>query len=308
MNDQLAIEHFLEMMAAERGAAHNTLLAYGRDLHDFAGFLAKAGLTLPTARRASIEKWLTSLSQSGLSAQTTARRLSAVKRFYRFAHAEGLVADNPTLGLKAPKMPKPLPKILGEAQIDALLRTAGADRTNRGLRTNALVQILYGSGLRVSEMLSLPVHTGQSGERVQTICGKGGRERLMVLSEDALAAIAQYRAVRPAFLPKAAKRASSPFLFPSRARTGYLSRERFNVILKELAVRAHVDPGLVSPHVLRHAFATHLLAHGADLRAVQKLLGHADISTTQIYTHILDERLKKLVHTAHPLAKNTKSD
>lgn len=304
MNDHALIEQFLEMMAAERGAANNTILAYRRDLCELAAFLGKHKTSFIGAGQDALELWMGDLQKRGLGARTAARKLSALRRLYRFAHTEKIIDHNPALALSAPKLPRTLPKILSIEEVDILLETATADTSARGLRTAALLHILYASGLRVSEMLSLPMATGQRDERMVMVRGKGGRERLVPLSDGALNAVHAYREVRPQFLKGNVKNAAATYLFPSRATTGHLSRERFHAILKALAVRANLDPARVSPHVLRHAFASHLLAGGADLRTVQKLLGHADISTTQIYTHVLDERLRTLVQTAHPLAKN----
>ncbi len=304
MNDSVLIEQFLEMMSAERGAAHNTILAYRRDLEDLANFVKTRQTTLKAAKTGDLESWLANLSMRGLGARTAARKLSALRRLYRFAHTEKILDANPALALSAPKLPRSLPKVLSTDQVEALLETAAADTRPAGLRSSALLHILYASGLRVSEMLALPIATGQRGERMLMVRGKGGRERLVPLSPAALDAIQAYLTVRDQFLPNGAIRSrAAGFLFPSRAKTGHLSRERFHAIIKTLAAKAGLDPAKVSPHVLRHAFASHLLAGGADLRAVQMLLGHADISTTQIYTHVLDERLIELVQNAHPLAK-----
>ena len=306
MNDAALIEQFLEMMSAERGAANNTILAYRRDLEELAAFLKAQKYTFINAGQEQLEGWLENLQARGLGARTAARKLSALRRLYKFAHSEKILSANPALALSAPKLPRPLPKVLSHEQVNALLNTAAKDTSPRGLRTCALLQILYASGLRVSEMLSLPLATGRREERMLMVRGKGGRERLVPLSHAALDAIAAYNTVREQFLPTGQNRAKAAgFLFPSRARTGYLSRERFHAIIKALSVKAGLDPAKVSPHVLRHAFASHLLAGGADLRTVQMLLGHADISTTQIYTHVLDERLKTLVNQAHPLAKKS---
>jgi len=304
MNDQALIEQFLEMMSAERGAAQNTILAYRRDLEDLVGYLQKQKTTLQSATQTTLEGWLGDLARRGLGARTAARKLSALRRLYRFAHGENILDHNPALALSSPKLPRPLPKVLSHEEVNTLLTTAAADTSPRGLRTHALLQILYASGLRVSEMLSLPTVTGQREERMLMVRGKGGRERLVPLSHAALDAIRAYQPVREQFLPAGptVSRATG-FLFPSRAKTGHLSRERFHAIIKALATKAGLDSTRISPHVLRHAFASHLLAGGADLRTVQMLLGHADISTTQIYTHVLDERLKTLVQTAHPLAR-----
>jgi integrase/recombinase XerD len=304
MDDPALIELFLEMMSAERGAAHNTLLAYRRDLEHVSGFLKSAGKSLSSAGQADLERWLKKLATQGLGARSAARKLSAVRRLYRFALSENIISGNPALGLRSPKLPRVLPKTLSIAQVNTLLETASTDTSAPGLRLSALLHILYASGLRVSEMLSLPLATGHRDERMLMVRGKGGRERLVPLSQDALTAIATYKEVREGFIPKGVNAGhAARHLFPSRAKSGHLSRERFHAMLKTLAGQAGLDLAMVSPHVLRHAFASHLLAGGADLRTVQMLLGHADISTTQIYTHVLDERLKALVQQAHPLAK-----
>ncbi|PHS29032.1 MAG: tyrosine recombinase [Robiginitomaculum sp.] len=304
MNDQALIEQFLEMMSAERGAAQNTILAYRRDLEDLTGYLQNKKTSLENATQVDLEGWLGDLARRGLGARTAARKLSALRRLYRFAHGEKIRDHNPALTLRSPRLPRSLPKVLSLEEVNTLLACAVTDTSPRGLRTHALLQILYASGLRVSEMLSLPVVTGRREERMLMVRGKGGKERLVPLSHAALDAINVYQPVRENFLPRGpnASRAAR-FLFPSRAKTGHLSRERFHAIIKALAGKAGLESARVSPHVLRHAFASHLLAGGADLRTVQMLLGHADISTTQIYTHVLDERLKTLVQTAHPLAR-----
>lgn len=294
------------MMAAERGAAANTLDAYRRDLDDFAARLGGRGGDLVSASTPDLEAALAGMSRDGLSAATAARRLSAAKRFYRFLLAEGLREDDPAAALKGPKKQRPLPKILTEAEVDALFGAADGLDGPAGVRARALLEILYAAGLRVSELVSLPLAAFARAERCIHVTGKGGRERLAPLTESALSAVADYRAVREAHLPKASTRRARAerFLFPSAsAAAGHLTREQFARILRDLALKAGLDPARVSPHVLRHAFATHLLANGADLRSVQMLLGHADVSTTQIYTHVLEERLKTLVETAHPLAR-----
>jgi integrase/recombinase XerD len=297
---------FLDMMAAERGAAANTLDAYRRDLDDVAARLAGAGIELRAAATADLEGVLDGLRADGLSAATAARRLSAMQRFYRFVLSEGLRAEDPAVPLRGPKAGRSLPKVLSEADVDALFAAAQAMDGAAGLRTRALMELLYAGGLRVSELVSLPLTAFARADRCIFVTGKGGRERVVPLTEAALDAVAAYESVRAAHLPADAMKAgkAKAFLFPSRtAKQGHLTRERFAQILRELTLAAGLDPSKVSPHVLRHAFATHLLARGADLRSVQLLLGHADVSTTQIYTHVLDERLKSLVETAHPLAR-----
>lgn len=300
------IDLFLDMMAAERGAAKNTLDAYRRDLDDVAERLGGAGASLPDAATADLEGVLSGMARDGLAASTAARRLSAIKRFYRFLLSDGRRADDPAAPLRAPRKGRPLPKILSEADVDALFDAAARIEGARGLRTRALMEVLYAGGLRVSELVSLPLNAFIRAERCIQIVGKGGRERLVPLTPNALEAVAAYRAVRDTHLPPDKLRAGKAqrFLFPSRtAKSGHITRERFAQILGDLALVAGLDPAKISPHVLRHAFATHLLARGADLRSVQMLLGHADVSTTQIYTHVLDERLKSLVQTSHPLAR-----
>ncbi|WP_417495596.1 site-specific tyrosine recombinase XerD [Maricaulis sp.] len=302
------IDLFLDMMAAERGAARNTLDAYARDLTDVSARLAARGVKLERAATTDLEQVLAGIESDGLSAATAARRLSAMKRFYRFLLSEGRRSDDPCTPLRGPKQGRSLPKVLSEADVDALFAAAADLPGASGLRTRALLEILYAGGLRVTELVSLPLSAFIQTERCIFVTGKGGRERLVPLTASALEAMAAYRDIRAAHLP--ALRSGQPkahrFLFPSRtAKSGHLTRERFAQILQELALAAGLDPARVSPHVLRHAFATHLLARGADLRAVQLLLGHADVSTTQIYTHVLDERLKSLVESAHPLARKT---
>ncbi|WP_416898344.1 MAG: site-specific tyrosine recombinase XerD [Minwuia sp.] len=299
-SDARLIALFLDMMTAERNAAANTVAAYRRDLQDAAGWLAGKGTGLGDADSDKLRAWLASLSRDGLAASTQARKLSAVRRFYRFLFNERLRADDPAAALDAPKRGRPLPKVLGIDEIGALLDAAREDGSARGLRMLCLIEMLYAAGLRVSELLTLPFPPVRGDQRFLMVRGKGGRERLAPLSPEALAAMEDYLAVRGRFLTKGAP---SPHLFPSRGKAGYLTRQHFALELKKLAVAAGIPPGRVSPHVLRHAFATHLLAGGADLRALQKLLGHADIATTQIYTHVQDETLTRLVEDVHPLAR-----
>lgn len=298
---------FLDMMAAERGAAKNTLEAYRRDLDDIAGRLMVAGSDLEAARTEHLETVFAGLARDGLSASTAARRLSAARRYYRFLLKEGLRGDDPAAGLKGPKKARPLPKTLSEAEVDALFDAAGRLDGASGLRARALLELLYAGGLRVSELVSLPVSAFARSERCILVTGKGGRDRLVPLTDSAIEAVSAYKSVRERHLPKAgspAFRRASGFLFPSStAKAGHLTRERFAQVLGEIALAAGLDPARISPHVLRHAFATHLLANGADLRTVQTLLGHADVSTTEIYTHVLEARLKALVHDVHPLSR-----
>lgn len=304
--DRRLIEIFLEMMAVERAAAANTLKNYGRDLARFAAFARARGETLETAGADDIAAWLAALEAEGLAASTAALKVSALRQFYQFLYAEGSRGDNPTAAVDRPKTRRPLPKILTAEEVDALFRAAGALDGAAGLRMTAMLEILYAAGLRVSELVSLPVAAARKGERTLVIRGKGGKERLAPLTPRAVAAAEAYLEVRTAFLPKKKKKkaaAASPWLFPSRGKSGHITAARFAQMLKDLAVAAGVAPSKVSPHVLRHAFATHLLEGGADLRSVQQMLGHADITTTQIYTHVAQDRLRELVFSKHPLAK-----
>lgn len=294
------VELFLEMLMVERGASANTLDAYRRDLRDFAGFLRTRGRTPETADTDDIRAYLNALSSAGLSARTAARRLSVLRQFCRFLFAENIRGDDPSAVIDSPRRGRPLPKVLDEAEVDALLTAARARPGPEGLRLTALLELLYATGLRVSELVSLPLAAVARGPRFLIVRGKGDKERMVPLSEPSRDALKAYTPVRGRFLPDGA---DSPFLFPSRGGDGYLTRQRFGQLLKSLAAAAGLDPARVSPHVLRHAFATHLLNRGADLRSVQKMLGHADISTTQIYTHVLEERLRTLVSEHHPLAR-----
>lgn len=295
------LDAFLEMMAAERGAARHTLEAYGRDLIDLSGFLAGRGTALDRAQGVDLQAYLAHLADQGAKASTAARRLSCLRQYYRFLYDEGAREDDPTIILESPKMGRPLPKILSEAEVDTLLHTAHRDGEPEGLRLICLLEMLYATGLRISELVALPANAAVIGRDFLTIRGKGNKERLVPLSAPAKAALKDYETVRSTFLPKGVK--DSNFLFPSNSKEGHLTRQRVGQLLKQLALDAGLDPKKVSPHVLRHAFASHLLHHGADLRVVQQLLGHADISTTQIYTHVLGEKLKELVENAHPLAR-----
>jgi len=310
------VENFLEMLVAERGAAANTREAYGRDLTDFAGFLARRGRAVHQAGAADLRAYLGQLNDAGLAPRTAARRLSTLRQFHRFLFGEGLRADDPTAGLDSPRQGRTLPKVLSETEVEALLAAARARPGAAGARLVALLELLYATGLRVSELVELPAAAAARDPRVLIVTGKGGKERMVPLSEPARDALKRYRAAAgkrgrgasteapaaPAAQAPRAPRAPGKWLFPSRGASGHLTRQRVAQLLKELAVAAGIDPAKVSPHVLRHAFASHLLDHGADLRAVQMMLGHADISTTQIYTHVLDARLKALVRDRHPLS------
>ncbi len=295
------VDSFLEMLAAERGSAANTIEAYRRDLEDFSAFAAARKRPPENADTALVRAYLGRLSGAGMAPGTSARRLSALRQFFRFLYAEGLREDDPCAAVDSPRRGRSLPKHLDEREVERLLDAARAREGVPGLRLVALLEVLYATGLRVSELVGLPLSAMPRDDRMMIVRGKGGKERMVPLSDPAVAALSAYLPLRESF---AAGRAggASPWMFPSRARDGHLTRARLGQLLKQLAVDAGIDPRRVSPHVLRHSFASHLLAHGADLRSLQRMLGHADISTTQIYTHVLDERLKALVRDAHPLS------
>ena len=300
------ISNFLEAQAAELGAATNTQLAYGRDLKDFDAYLARNGHDFNTASRGVIEDYLVHCDAQGLAKSTRARRLSAIKQLYRFVFEEGLRTDNPALQISGPGQDKRLPKVLSEAEVDTLLdaaRTSGRNATDRA-RNTCLMELLYATGMRVSELVSLPIAATRGDPRLLLIMGKGGKERMVPLSPPARAALAAWLGIRDVQDATAAanRQPVSRFLFASRGKSGYLTRHRFYLLIKEFAVAGGVDPAKVTPHTLRHAFATHLLANGADLRAIQTMLGHADVATTEIYTHVLQARLSELVLEHHPLA------
>lgn len=298
------LEAFLEMMSAERGAAVHTLDAYRRDLLDFSGHVRSAGRNLANATAGDIRSYLASLSQAGLMASTQARRLSSLRQLHRFLLDEDIRSDDPTSAVEAPKRGRPLPKIVTEAQTQALIDAAAAMEGPEAVRLLCIIELLYASGLRVSELVTLPVNAVTGERKMLLVKGKGGKERLVPLGAPAREAIKTYLKVRAGFLPGLEK--AQKFLFPSRGIEGHLTRRRVAQLMKDLAVKANLDPRTLSPHVLRHAFASHLVAHGADLRSVQQLLGHADIATTQIYTHVQDERLRRLVAEKHPLAVRRK--
>jgi len=291
------------MLAAERGAAENTRAAYARDIESFLAHVRIQGRTALTASADDLRDYLAQQHRRGMAPTTAARRLSTLRQFHKFLYAEGLRTDDPSAMIDAPRRGRPLPKILTEAEVDRLIAAARMQDGPSGVRMLAMLELLYATGMRVSELVGLPLAAVARDRDVVVVRGKGGRERLVPLSDPAREALAAYTAARPAFL---AEGAASPWLFPSRDGTQHLTRQRFGQMLKELAVAAGLPRHKVSPHVLRHAFASHLLAHGADLRSVQQMLGHADISTTQIYTHVLDDRLRRLVAERHPLARNVK--
>ncbi len=297
---------FLDMLAAERGAARNTLEAYTRDLADYTAFLDDRRKAPLTADSASVRAFMADLDRRGLKASSAARRLSAVRQFHKFLYTEGRRGDDPTAAMEGPKRGRPLPRVLGQADVDRLLRVAAEgidDRERpvgqrlRAARLHCLIELLYATGLRVSELVNLPVSAARARERFLIVRGKGGKERLVPLTEAARAACKVWLALRDE-----AKMPASRWLFPADSAAGHLTRQAFARDLKAVAAAAGLSGEAVSPHVLRHAFASHLLQNGADLRVVQELLGHSDIATTQIYTHVLDERLKAMVRDLHPLA------
>ncbi|WP_322090867.1 site-specific tyrosine recombinase XerD [Dongia deserti] len=297
-------EIFHEMLMAERNASANTRDAYRQDLKHAEAFLA-AQCDLADASIDGLRGYLESLSRQKLRPATAARRLSALRQYFKFLVTEGLRADDPTAALDAPKRGRPLPKVLSETEVAAMIAVVAREDKAAALRLSALMELIYGSGLRVSELVSLPLAAAKRDQPVLVVRGKGAKERLVPLGEAAKHALTAYLAVRDRFLPRSIK--ASPWLFPSSGESGHLTRQRLGQLLKDAAVKAGIDPTRVSPHVLRHAFATHLLDHGADLRALQKMLGHADIATTQIYTHVATGRLAALVSEAHPLAKASRS-
>jgi len=294
------LEAFLEMLAAERGAARLTLAAYRNDLLDLAEFLTARGTALEDADAAGLHDYLAAMTTRRLAPRTLARRLSALRQFFRFLVSDGVRSDDPTSGLASPRLGRPLPKILGESEVERLIAAAASWPGDEGVRLRCLLELLYATGLRVSELIGLPLAGAQRDPRFLLVRGKGGRERVVPLGPPARQALAAYLECRSHFL---LGRQPSRWLFPSRGQNGHLTRQRCGQLLKELALAAGLDPARLSPHVLRHAFASHLLDHGADLRSVQQMLGHADIATTQIYTHVQGERLRRLVESAHPLAR-----
>lgn len=299
---------FLEAQVAERGAADNTTAAYGRDLADFTGWLARRDHALDDAHRRDVEDYLVHCEAQGLALATRARRLSSIKQIYRFAFEEGLRADNPAIQIPGPGKSKRLPKTLSLEEVDRLLAAGAAHgRTEDDrLRNACLMQLLYATGMRVTELVTLPMSAARGDPRMLLIRGKGGKERMVPLSPPARAALSAWIIRRDAQdeLRRIDGKPVQTHLFPSRSKAGHLTRHSFYVLIKEFAVEAGVSPAKVTPHTLRHAFATHLLQNGADLRAIQTFLGHADVATTEIYTHVLEERLKELVLDHHPLAKD----
>jgi integrase/recombinase XerD len=306
-SDEVLVELFLDMLAAERGAGDNTLAAYRNDLDDLSAHLRAAKRTIADATTDDLREFIASLDERGFKASSLARRLSAVRQLYRFLYAEGRRADDPAAVLEGPKRTRALPKVLSIADVDGLLTQARANSENtdqppaqrlRAARLLCLLEVVYATGLRVSELVALPASAARRDQRMLVVRGKGGKERLVPLNSQAKRAMAEYLELRAS----ADRHGQSKWLFPSFGEQGYLTRQHFARELKSLGQACGIQPARLSPHVLRHAFASHLLHNGADLRVVQTLLGHADISTTQIYTHVLEERLKTLVRDLHPLA------
>lgn len=306
-SDEALVELFLDMLAAERGAGENTLSAYRHDLNDLSAHLRAAGRTIADATTDDLRGFIASLSERGFKASSLARRLSAVRQVYKFLYAEGKRADDPAAVLEGPKRVRPLPKVLSIADVDKLLAQARANSDNaeqplaqrlRATRLLCLLEVVYATGLRVSELVALPASAAQRDQRMLVVRGKGGKERLVPLNQQAKRAMSEYLEL----CATTGRNAKSKWLFPSFGEQGHLTRQHFARDLKALGQSCGLQPNRLSPHVLRHAFASHLLHNGADLRVVQTLLGHADISTTQIYTHVLEERLKTLVRDLHPLA------
>jgi integrase/recombinase XerD len=305
-SDLASIELFLDMLAAERGAGKNTLDAYRNDLADLSAHLSAAGRGIAVANTDDLRGFLSALAERGFKASSLARRLSAVRQLYRFLYAEGKLSHDPAAVLEGPKRGRSLPKVLSIAEVDGLLTQGRKDMEDteqpptqrlRAARLLCLLEVVYATGLRVSELMALPASAAKRDQRMLVVRGKGGKERLVPLNQAAKRAMAEYLKMRGDAEPKAA----SKWLFPSFGEQGHLTRQHFARELKSLGSACGIAPARLSPHVLRHAFASHLLHNGADLRVVQTLLGHADISTTQIYTHVLEERLKALVRDLHPL-------
>jgi integrase/recombinase XerD len=308
-SDEALVELFLDMLTAERGAGENTLSAYRNDLDDLSAHLRATKRSVATAATDDLRGFIASLSRRGLKASSLARRLSAIRQFYKFLYAEGKRVDDPAAVLEGPKRARTIPKVLSIAEVDALLRRAKTDSENsklplaqrlRAARLLCLLEVVYATGLRVSELVTLPSSAAQRDQRMLIVRGKGSKERLVPLNKQAKRAMSEYLELRAT----SDRDAKSKWLFPSFGEQGHLTRQHFARELKTLGQSCGIGPERLSPHVLRHAFASHLLHNGADLRVVQTLLGHADISTTQIYTHVLEERLKTLVRDLHPLADN----
>ncbi|MFV0430710.1 MAG: tyrosine recombinase [Alphaproteobacteria bacterium] len=310
-NHPALVKTWGNMMLVEKGASKNTLEAYMRDLGDFALYLQKRRLSIEEAQSEDLRQYLKMLDERAIAASTRARKLSAFRGFYRFLTNENIRDDNPAQGLSSPKIGQAPPKFLSHGEVNALFDAAEQNKSVAGLRLRCMLEIIYGTGLRVSELVSMPLSAIRRDFMFIVIRGKGDKERSLPLTEPAADLIKEWLLVRDSSAPiNTIKngRTNSPFLFPSRGKEGHISRIRFFQMIKELALEADIDPKRISPHVLRHSFATHLLAGGANLRQLQIALGHSDISTTQIYTHILDERLKNMVQDLHPLAQNERNN
>lgn len=299
---------FLEMLIATRGASLSTRESYGRDLSDFFAFLVKRRWQMESLSHPEINDYLADLTLRGMAATTLARRRSSLTQWFKFLVSERIIRENPVLLVRAPKRGRKLPKLLSREEVTALITTANANGSADGVRLQALMELIYASGMRVSELVSLTLHHLQRVPKKPNqlqpyfiIRGKGGKERLVPLHKGAIAALIRYLALRDQFLPS---HRDSPYLFPSHGKSGHLTRQRFGQMLRALCLAANIDPARCSPHTLRHSFATHLLEGGADLRVIQELLGHADIATTQIYTHVASDRLTELVSNHHPLAES----
>jgi len=310
------IERFLEMMSSERGASDNSLQAYAYDLKWVEEELGKISSTLEKADHAALARVMGQMSALGFCASSQARRLSSLRQFYQFLYSENLRPDNPAFAIQSPRAARPLPKIMSEEEVSNLLEYAAQSAAKSGqsilahrraVRLHAILELLYASGLRISELVSLSLRSIQSDPRLMLIKGKGGRERLVPLSHRAREALAKWLVVRETSSGKKSQGKVNSYLFPAKSNSGFVARQLVARELKQLAHTAGIDASKLSPHVLRHAFASHLLQNGADLRAVQQLLGHADISTTQIYTHVLEVRLQKLLNTLHPLASGNQA-
>jgi len=309
-SDGRLIQLFTDMLAAEQGAGSNTLDAYRRDLSDLSGFLARSSLSFTSVTTQGLRDYLADLDGRGYKSSSVARRLSAMRHLFRFLLNERVRQDDPAAILSGPKRGRPLPKVLSIGDVDRLLSHAKASTENakasaaqrlRALRLYCLLEVLYATGLRVSELVALPVSAARRDARMIVVRGKGDKERLVPLNEPSRQAMTDYLAALGELRKKSGQSSAGKWLFPSFGESGHLTRQHFARDLKELAAGAGLSPRLISPHVLRHAFASHLLHNGADLRVVQTLLGHTDISTTQIYTHVVEERLKSLVRDLHPL-------
>ena len=296
------IDSFLNMLVAERGATVNTVSAYLNDISHFKKYLTENEIDskIESCSKDSISNYIKYLSENGLNPRTATRRLSSLRQFFLFLQSENHRSDNPTNNVDGPRQIKSLPKLLSEEEVEQLFEKANQIVGPEGIRLVCLLEIVYAAGLRVSELISLPNTPLPQDQNILLVRGKGGKERLVPLTISAIDSINAYREVRHVFLKS---NRESKFLFPSRSKEGFLTRRRVGQLLKDLAIASNINPEKVSPHVLRHAFATHLLDHGADLRSLQKMLGHADISTTQIYTHVLSKRLMSVVSSHHPLAK-----